>query len=75
MSADENPLLGFDTSKPNIARVYNAGLGGKDNFAADRELLAMAMRILPEIPQVGRANRDFLDRAVRFMVADRKSVV
>ncbi|MGD0559533.1 MAG: SAM-dependent methyltransferase [Streptosporangiaceae bacterium] len=70
MSADEDPLLGFDTSKPNIARVYNAGLGGKDNFPADRELLAMTMRIIPEVPQVARANRDFLDRAVRFMVAE-----
>jgi hypothetical protein len=28
----------FDTSTPNIARVYDHLLGGKDNYAADREL-------------------------------------
>jgi len=28
----------FDTTKPNIARVWDYWLGGKDNFAADREL-------------------------------------
>ena len=28
----------FDTSVPHIARVYNYWLGGKDHFAADREL-------------------------------------
>jgi hypothetical protein len=27
----------FDTSVPHIARVYDYWLGGKDNFAADRE--------------------------------------
>ena len=28
---------GFDASKPNVARVYDYLLGGKDNFAADRD--------------------------------------
>jgi S-adenosyl methyltransferase len=31
------PALGIDTSVPNIARMYDYWLGGKDNFAADRE--------------------------------------
>jgi hypothetical protein len=70
MSDDGDPLLGFDTSKPNIARVYNAMLGGKDNFAADRELVAMTLKIVPEAPRAGRANREFLRRAVRFMVGE-----
>jgi hypothetical protein len=29
--------LGIDTSVPNVARIYDYWLGGKDNFAADRE--------------------------------------
>jgi hypothetical protein len=29
------PALGIDTSQPNIARIYDYWLGGKDNFAAD----------------------------------------
>jgi S-adenosyl methyltransferase len=28
----------MDTSKPNIARVYDYWLGGKDNYAADRDV-------------------------------------
>ena len=28
----------LDTSQPHIARVYDYWLGGKENFAADREL-------------------------------------
>ena len=27
----------IDTSKPHSARIYDYFLGGKDNFAADRE--------------------------------------
>ncbi|MGO8896610.1 MAG: SAM-dependent methyltransferase, partial [Streptosporangiaceae bacterium] len=33
-----SPVPDFDTSVPHIARVYDYWLGGKDNFAADREL-------------------------------------
>ncbi len=29
---------GFDPTVPNVARVYDYMLGGKDNFAVDREL-------------------------------------
>ena len=28
----------MDTSKPNIARVYDYWLGGKDNYAVDRDV-------------------------------------
>jgi hypothetical protein len=27
----------FDTTKPNMARMYDYWLGGKDNFEADRK--------------------------------------
>ena len=37
-----------DTSKPNIARVYDYLLGGKDHFAADREEAARLLTIYPE---------------------------
>lgn len=42
----------IDTSKPNIARVYDYWLGGKDNFAGDRE---EAERMLGVYPQAGAA--------------------
>jgi hypothetical protein len=44
-------------------------LGGKDNFAADREAAERAMTLAPELPRLARENRKFLARAVRFLAA------
>jgi hypothetical protein len=49
---------------PNIARVYNFFLGGKDNFAADRELAAQIAELSPDWVQACRDNRQFVGRAV-----------
>jgi S-adenosyl methyltransferase len=57
----------FDTSVPHIARIYEYWLGGKDNFAADREAAERAMAATPTIVPGVRANRRFLGRAVRYM--------
>ena len=57
----------IDTSKASIARVYDAALGGKDNYEIDRETLAHLMSVAPEVPQSGADNRGFLIRAVRFL--------
>ena|SRR5579859_302251 len=57
-------LKGFDPSKPSIARVYDYFLGGKDNFAADRELAATLDTIYPGSQQIAITNRRFLGRAV-----------
>jgi len=37
VTSEELPPPGIDTTRPSIARVYDFMLGGKDNFAADRE--------------------------------------
>jgi S-adenosyl methyltransferase len=34
----------FDPSRPNIARVWDYWLGGKDNYAADRDGQAPSLR-------------------------------
>ncbi|HEX6467896.1 MAG TPA: SAM-dependent methyltransferase [Streptosporangiaceae bacterium] len=59
---------GFDVTKPNVARVYDYLLGGKDNFAVDREFVDAALRIAPKAPRGARANRAFLRRVVRHLV-------
>jgi S-adenosyl methyltransferase len=60
----------FDTSAPHIARVYDYWLGGKDNFAADRELGERTLAAYPNLVFSVRANRAFLARTVRFLAAE-----
>lgn len=60
----------IDTSRPHPARMYNAYLGGKDNYAADREAVRQVLRVAPELRYSARANRAFLQRAVRFLVGE-----
>jgi hypothetical protein len=55
----------FDASKPNVARVYDYLLGGKDNFAADRQAAQRLIQALPNAATVAKANRTFLAAAVR----------
>jgi S-adenosyl methyltransferase len=57
----------IDTTKPSVARVYDAILGGKDNFAADRAVAAEAVRAMGDDGKGARLNRAALGRAVRFM--------
>jgi S-adenosyl methyltransferase len=56
-----------DTSKPSIARVYDAVLGGKDNFAADRAVVEEVQKTFPDGGGAARVNRALLGRAVRYM--------
>ncbi|GII91249.1 SAM-dependent methyltransferase [Sinosporangium siamense] len=58
---------GVNTRIPNVARMYDYYLGGKDNFAADREAAEKVLALVPEIRFSTRENRAFLGRAVRFM--------
>jgi len=60
----------FDITHAHSARVYNYWLGGKDYFAADREAAERAIAANPGIVADVRANRAFLDRAVRFLAAN-----
>ena len=50
-------LAAVGTSKPNIARVYDCWLGGKDNYAADREEAERLLKIYPPMARLARENR------------------
>jgi len=54
----------FDPNTPSIARVYDLVLGGKNNFAADREFAERLLALIPMVPVVAVENRQFLSRAV-----------
>jgi hypothetical protein len=58
---------GVDPTVPSIARVYDVFLGGKDNFAVDREVAAAVALIHPNGAAMGTLNRAFLGRVVRYM--------
>jgi len=58
---------GIDVTVPSVARMYDYLLGGKDNFAADREAAAKLLEIVPDAQKIARNNRDFMVRAVRFL--------
>jgi S-adenosyl methyltransferase len=57
----------IDTSVPHIARIYDYWLGGKNNFAADREAAQRALAVMPGIMPSVRANRAFLVRVVTYL--------
>ena len=60
----------LDTSEAHSARVWNYLLGGKDNFAADRQTGDLILKMFPAIAHNARVQRRFLARAVRYLAAD-----
>lgn len=57
-----------DVERANVARIYDALLGGSHNFAVDRDAASALTAINPSSREAARANRQFLGRAVRFLV-------
>ena len=66
-SQDPAVDLTIDTSVAHPARVYDYWLGGKDNFAADREAAERVLAVSPGLRWRIQANRRFLARAVRYL--------
>jgi hypothetical protein len=56
-----------DRDKASIARVYNATLGGKDNYAVDREVFERMREVVPEVQELALDHRAFLIRVTRFI--------
>src|SRR5262245_49042721 len=61
---------GIDINKPNVARVYDFMVGGKDHFAIDRMAAEHVLAIMPDAREAGRACRALLRRMVRYLAAD-----
>jgi S-adenosyl methyltransferase len=56
--------------QPHPARIYDALLGGKTNYAADRLQAEKVKESMPNAVLVAKANRAFMQRAVRFLAAE-----
>jgi len=71
LTGDERPAPAeIDASVPSIARMYDYYLGGKDNFASDRNAADRLLTTAPEIVTIARENRAFLGRAVRYLAGE-----
>jgi SAM-dependent methyltransferase len=71
VTEDDRPVPpNIDVTQPSIARAYDVVLGGKDNFAVDRAIVAEMMKIVPELPEVATYNRQMLARGVKYLTAE-----
>ncbi len=62
---DEPPTI--DTSRPSVARVYDALVGGKDNYEVDRAVLREVLEVAPEAQITAKEHREWLSRVVRLL--------
>jgi len=69
-AASARPGLKLDTTVSHSARIWNYWLGGKDNYAVDREAGDKVAAMLPSIVAQARADRAFLGRAVRYLAGE-----
>lgn len=67
---DRSAPPGVDTSVAHSARMYDWWLGGKDNFPPDRAMGEAFISAIPSIRTMARENRQFLGRAVRYLVQE-----
>jgi len=63
----KTPLRPFTTTEPSIARVWDFLLGGKDNFAVDRNQADKLLSVFPRAAELARESRQFQARAVTYV--------
>lgn len=68
--SDQEPPVKIDTTVAHSARLWNYLLGGKDNFAVDREAAEQALAFMPELRDSARADREFLGRTVGYLARE-----
>ncbi|GLW64810.1 hypothetical protein Arub01_30540 [Actinomadura rubrobrunea] len=68
---DEQAPPGIDPTKAHPSRRYNYWLGGKDNYAVDRESAETVASAFPTVRLAAQENRRFLRRAVSYLAAER----
>jgi SAM-dependent methyltransferase len=58
-----------DITRPSVARVYDAILGGTDNYEVDRAVLRAILTVWPDAVLTARDNREWLVRVTRFLAS------
>ncbi|MGW5412383.1 SAM-dependent methyltransferase [Actinomadura geliboluensis] len=67
---DERVPAGIDPTKAHPSRRYNYWLGGKDNFAVDRESAEVVASAFPTVRLAAVENRAFLKRVVTHLAGE-----
>ena len=72
LKAASRPIRGVrvDSSVPNVARVWNCLVGGRDNFDTDRRAARQLIAASPVMAWLPSASRAFLRRTVRYLAAE-----
>jgi hypothetical protein len=70
MQAEAQTPVDLEVDRPHGARVYDFLLGGKTNYAADREQAERVLAAIPSAVASARENRSFIHRAARHLVAE-----
>ncbi|WP_414936819.1 SAM-dependent methyltransferase [Amycolatopsis sp. cmx-11-51] len=65
--ADRRPFVPVDFDRPSIARVFDALMGGQDNYEADRVVLRQILELAPEAQVMAKEVRHWLIRTVRYL--------
>ncbi|RSM90499.1 hypothetical protein DMH04_03265 [Kibdelosporangium aridum] len=60
----------MDTTRASVTRVYDALLGGKDNFQVDRDVRARFLELDPEFLRAVIDRRDFMMRVTRYLAGE-----
>ncbi|MFI5615392.1 SAM-dependent methyltransferase [Amycolatopsis sp. NPDC051903] len=61
--------MGVDPNRASVARVYDALLGGKDNYEVDRQVVRELTAAMPDVVDLAVENRAFLIRVCRFIAS------
>lgn len=61
--------FGVHPERPNVARMYDYYLGGKDNYEADRAAADQVLTHAPQAPAIAQENRKFISRAITYLTA------
>jgi hypothetical protein len=69
MTSEQAPS-GVNPHVPHSARIYDYWLGGKDNFAVDRQVGDAMVQAIPNLRSMAAENRKFVHRAARTLVAE-----
>jgi hypothetical protein len=68
--AEPAPSSKVDVTVPHSARIWNYWMGGKDNYAVDREAGDAFAAISPDVFELATQSRKFLIRAVNFLATE-----